>query len=517
MSGFRENDRMKSESSSDAQGRVLLILVSRARRRFFLNELMAQGAHAASAALMAFILLLLLGTQILDWRWIVLVTALATAAGLYRARQRLPAPYAVAQAVDRRLGLADTVSTALYFNQEPAPACAPPEIRELQMEQAGRMAESADVRAAVPYTMPRAVYLAGALMVIAGSLFALRYGLRRRLDLQPTLASMLPYQLPWHERTDVAKNMRRPPQRPDPQDDSGATLANPDQDPAGDPDPTANDNADGAGETNADQSAAARGQAKPGEKGGPAGDADREAQAEQSNDPQGGENAGQQGSNKQDSKQAAAGKQEQANSGENSSLVNKVKDLFQNLLSSVKPPQTNPSNQQQNSDPNNQQGKGQQNAGKQEQSKNGQQENNGNAGDSEEGRNGEQAKSPQDPQGKGNGKSDSQQASKQPGSGIGNQNGDKTIKQAEDLAAMGKITELFGKRSASITGEATVEVQATSQQLHTPYAPRGAEHSQNGAEISRDEIPAAMQPYVQLYFEQVRKQATPPAAAKKRQ
>jgi hypothetical protein len=476
---------------------------------------MAQGAHAASAALAAFILLLLLGTQILDWRWILLITALAAAAGLYRAGKRLPSPYAVAQAVDRRLGLADTISTALYFNRESPPAGPSPEIRELQMEQAVRAAESADVRAAVPYAVPRAVYLVGALVVIAGSLFALRYGLSSRLDLKPTLASMLPYQLPWHERTDVAKNMgRRPPRLPDQQDDSGATLANPGQDPAGDPDPTANDNSDGTGDPNAEKSTASRGQAKPGEKGAAAGDADREAQAEQGNDPQGGENAGRQGNNQQDAGKQSSGKQDQANSGENSSLVNKVKDLFQNLLSSVKPPQTNPGNQQQNSDPNNQQGKGQQNAGKQD-GKNGQQQNNGNPGDSEEGQTGEQAKSPQDPQGKGNGKSDSQQAAKQPGSGIGNQNGDKTIKQAEDLAAMGKITELFGKRSASITGEATVEVEATSQQLHTPYAPRGAEHSQNGAEISRDEIPVAIQAYVQQYFEQVRKQATPPPAAKK--
>ena len=496
------------------KGRILLILVSRARRRFLHNELMAQGANAASAALMTFILLLLLGTQILDWRWIVLITALAAAVGLYRARKRLPSPYAVAQAVDHRLGLADTISTALYFNQEPAPSGPSPEIRELQMEQAGRMSETADVRAAVPYTVPRAVYLVGALMVIAGSLFALRYGLSSRLDLKPTLASLLPYQLPWHQRTDVAKNMgRRPPQLPDPRDDSGATLTNPNQDPGGDPDPTANDNSDGTGAPNAERSAASKGQAKSGEKLSPAGDADQEAQAEQGNDPQGGENAGQQGNNKQDSKQSSAGKQEQGNNGESGSLMNKVKDLFQNLLSSVKPPQTNPSNQQQNSDPNNPQGKGQQNAGKQD-GKNGQQQNNPNPGDSEEGQSGEQAKSPQDPQGKGNGKSDSQQASKQPGSGIGNQNGDKTIKQAEDLAAMGKITELFGKRSASITGEATVEVQATSQQLHTPYAPRGAEHSQNGAEISRDEIPVTIEAYVQQYFEQVRKQATQPAAKK---
>jgi hypothetical protein len=386
---------------------------------------------------------------------------------------------------------------------------------ELQMEQARRSAQSADVRAAVPYTMPRAAYLAGAVLLIAGSLFALRYGLSRQLDLKPALASMLPFQLPWQERTDVAKTMgRRPPRLPNQRDDSGATLANPDQDPAGDPDPAANDNSGSAGDPNAEKSAASRGQAKPGEKGGPAADADQEAQAEQGNDRQAGENAAQPENNRQDSKQASAAKQAQGNSGESGSLMNKVKDLFQNLLSTVKPPQTNPSNQQQNSDPNNQPGKGQPNAGKQE-GKNGRQQNNGNPGDSEEGQNGDQAKTPQDPQGNGNGKSDSPQAGKQPGSGIGNQDGDKTIRQAEELAAMGKITELFGKRSASITGEATVEVEATSQQLHTPYAPRGAEHSQNGAEISRDEIPAAIETYVQQYFEQVRKQATPPAAKKK--
>ena len=63
------------------------------------------------------------------------------------------------------------------------------------------------------------------------------------------------------------------------------------------------------------------------------------------------------------------------------------------------------------------------------------------------------------------------------------------------------------------SGEATVEVETTSQQLRTPYAQKGAEHTQGGAEISRDEVPVALQPYVQQYFEQVRKQAG--AAAKK--
>jgi hypothetical protein len=76
---------------------------------------------------------------------------------------------------------------------------------------------------------------------------------------------------------------------------------------------------------------------------------------------------------------------------------------------------------------------------------------------------------------------------------------------------MGKISEILGKRSANITGEATVEVQSTSQQLHTQYVQRGAQHTQGGTEISRDEIPVALQSYVEQYFEQVRKQA--PAAS----
>ena len=79
---------------------------------------------------------------------------------------------------------------------------------------------------------------------------------------------------------------------------------------------------------------------------------------------------------------------------------------------------------------------------------------------------------------------------------------------------MGKLSEIMGKRSANITGEATVEVQNTSQQLRTRYEQKGTQHTQGGTEISRDEVPVALQPYVQQYFEQVRKQA-PAAPAKK--
>jgi len=489
----------------------VLTLVGRARRRLFGNELLSQGANAASAAVLALIFLLLLGTQILDWRWLLLVTVLAAGGGLYRARKRLPSRYAAAQIVDRRMALADTISTALYFSQNAAPVHSSPEIQQFQLQRANWVSESVDLRRAVPYTMPRSLYVLGALVLVAGSLFALRYGLSRRLDLKPPLASILQQQFGWNVGSDVARDVRRHgPQPRDPRDDSAASVTDPDQNSGAEPDPTANDTTDGSGEPAPENAASSKGAIKKdndqGQKGA---NGDQDAQAESNDQSQNGDNSGQQSNNKQDSKQSGA-KPDAGNAGESSGLMNKMKDLFQNLLSSVKPPQTNPSNQQQNSDPNNRQGKGQQNGGKQQQGKNGPQQNNGQPGDSQDGQQGEQAQSPQDPQGKGNGKSDSQQASKQPGSGIGNQDGDKSIKQAEDLAAMGKITEIIGKRTANITGEATVEVQNTSQQLHTPYAPRGAQHAQNGAAISRDEIPVAMQPYVQQYFEQVRKLAAPP-------
>ena len=68
----------------------MLTLVRRARRRLFHNELLFQGANAGSAALLAFILLMLLGTQILRWEVALLIPLAAAGAGLYVARQRVP-------------------------------------------------------------------------------------------------------------------------------------------------------------------------------------------------------------------------------------------------------------------------------------------------------------------------------------------------------------------------------------------------------------------------------------------
>src|SRR5262249_20754856 len=145
--------------------------------RFLYNELLAQGATAASAALFAFILLLLTGTEVLNWQWTVLIPVGAIAYGLYRTLRRLPSPYQIAQLVDTRAALSDSISTALHFSQEEPASHVSPEIRRFQHDLADRMANGVDVRKAVPYTMPRTVYVMAALLLVATSLFALRYGL----------------------------------------------------------------------------------------------------------------------------------------------------------------------------------------------------------------------------------------------------------------------------------------------------------------------------------------------------
>jgi hypothetical protein len=481
----------------------VLTLVNRARRRLFHNELFSQTAHAAVAILIALILLLLLGTGILDWRWMVLICAGAVVAALYRARKRLLSPYAAAQVVDGRMALADTISTAVYFQQE-SERNVSPSIRQFQLERANEVSESVDVHRAVPYAMPRGIYLVAVLLLVAGSLFALRYGLMGHLDLKPPLAHVLDQQLGWKVGAEIARNIKRPPQVPDQPDDAGASVSDPDQTQSTKPDASDTDASDPSNDSTAEKGDASKedGKKDGNRTGKMSADGDQDAQAE-SNPSQSEEKTGEKNA-KQDSKQSG-GKPDNANSGENSSLMNKAKDLLQNLLSSLKPPSSNPGSQQQN-EPNNQ------NKGQSKQNeKNGQPQNNGQKGDQSEGQQSEQAQDQADQTQQASGKNDSQQANKQPGSGAGNQDGDKRIKQAEDLAAMGKITEILGKRSANLTGEATVEVQATNQQLRTAYAPGAAQHGQSGGEIDRDEIPMAMQPYVQEYFKQARKQAAPPA------
>ena len=84
---------------------------------------------------------------------------------------------------------------------------------------------------------------------------------------------------------------------------------------------------------------------------------------------------------------------------------------------------------------------------------------------------------------------------------------------AEQLKAMGKISEIIGKRAQSVSGETSIEVQSGNQQLRTAYSKEKSNHGQADSDVSRDEVPVSLQPYVQQYFEQVRKASAPKSRA----
>ncbi|MCL4401990.1 MAG: hypothetical protein M1436_04910 [Acidobacteria bacterium] len=491
-------------------------LVEQARRRYWWNEILAQGAWALSAAMAALVILLLLGTQVLDWRWLVLLPAGTLALGIYRTVRHLPSRYQVAQIVDARLRLADALSTAVYFDTPGTRT--PEELRALQRAQAERLCDGISIRHAVPFTMPRGVYALSALLLVASSLFALRYALERRLDLQRPMARILQHALGLEEQQQAKAEEKKQSRKQHSPLDEAATLSLPaaDQQMAGQPQTT-----DAALDASAEM---ANSKQKSGQQpqslkvtsddqadGDEAeGEATDEAGMSTGSDKN---SEGQQGPSMQNlAGQKGKSGTPPGSAGNNSSLLSKFKDAMQNLLSRMKPQPAGASGGQpqmarnQNSRQNSQQ------AGNKSQGQQGGQKS-GQEGESQDGQSGQEGQTAQNAQGRGNGDNGEQQSSNQPGSGIGKQDGNKDPKLAEQLAAMGKLSEIIGKRSANVSGEVTVEVQSSTQQLQTPYSQRNAAHGEAGTEISRDEVPAALQAYVQQYFEQVRKQA-PPSHAK---
>ena len=299
-----ENDSIKTKSAYGTsntqgpgylfgivQGRVVVTLIRHARRRFLKNELLSQGANAISAALIAFIILLLLGTEVLGWQWLALIPAAAAGLGIYRARKRTPSAYRIAQLVDRRLDLSDTLSTAYFFQQEANGASRPSdEMLRCHLQRAEDAAQSADIRRAVPYIMPRAAYVMAALVLVASSLFALRYGISRRLDLRPPLAQMLQEQMGWTPKTQVAKETRRKqPQPPTAQQDDPGASAEDQKRGEAQPESQQSNDSEMAGQqespkNGADQKGDPKQQAD-GKKGGEDGDAQAEEKSDSANDP----------------------------------------------------------------------------------------------------------------------------------------------------------------------------------------------------------------------------------------
>jgi hypothetical protein len=484
-------------------------LIQRARRRMVCNTLLEEVGIALSVGLAGFLLLLVVGTQVLDFRWIAAVTLLTLAVGLYRTRKRIPSAYRVAQTLDRRMNAFDTLSTAWHYRYEPRwPA--PPEWVEAQRSEALRIAAGIDARRAVPIGLPRSAYLTAALCIAALTLFGVRYGVRRSLDLRAPIAQFSFDFFSAGGRNAAARernsaklnqavdesgqpvNEQGRPERPQAFPE-GAYAVDPDESPDTPvlkKDRKNRQEGDDAGENSegAERSS--------------------EASGDQDSDE---DSAGQTGTPPTKSAKPPSKKL----SEEESSLLQKMREAMANLLEKLKlnPPgggegerTQRASNSQASNGQKSNEGKGQQMPGKPQ--GDGRQEGKGES---------EQPAASDEPAqgGKSNKgeRSGEERASKEARSGIGREDGDKSLREAENQAAMGKLSEILGKRSEKLTGEILVEVDSSRQQsLKTQYSTTRATHGDSGGEIHRDEVPLIHQEFVKQYFEEIRK-APPPKTA----
>jgi hypothetical protein len=492
---------------------ALLDLIRRGRRRQAAHLLIHATSFAAVVGMAGAIVLLIVGAQILNWYWLVVLFAGSLAASAYRWRAQVRSAYQVAQSIDRQLDFKDALSTAYHFSQHPDSATSP-EFVEQQRNVAEDVARSADIERGVPFQMPRTAYVNLALVAVACGMFGLRYGIHRSLDLGSPLVH-INFEGLFGTSTQVAK--ARPGQRPgEARRDPGAPkdpweAKTSDLDPANDAalqsvaDPAPNNagtSPDGAAKSDAKKSE----QLPPGDNpldSGEKGDSSHPSDENAATSPGADSKSGQQNASK-DAKEGKDGSQS-GNSGDNSSLGSKLRDALSNLLAKMKPQskqgggKSNDSSQS-SSSKTPQQGEKQEGDPKSP----GQEQADASANSQSQGDQ-QQGGTQQASQGKSEGRSNNQPNSPDGKSGIGKQDGDKSAREAAELAAMGKLSEIIGKRAANITGEVMVEVSSGKQQLKTQYSQQDAAHVEAGSEINRDEVPLAYQQYVQQYFAQVRK------------
>lgn len=467
-------------------------LLRHARSRLLGDRILDGSASAAAVFLALFVVLLLWGAAIVSW-WAPIIAGSVTFLALtLRAVLRIPSDLEIAQRLDARCGLADALGTAVHFRDSSSP------VAHVQRVQAERSSRNVNLANAIPFALPRSVYAIAGLGFAASVLLFVRFGIERRLSLQAPLAQVLidPFRMAAKpdESSEAQKAANRKkssdlmsrlgtstpdsPKQEQLQSPPGAALAS-----SGDP------SKDGG-----EQNAVGSGSKVEGKMDGSSGNPAEENEAAQESQKPGGE---QTGSSQESVPQTAQAGGKSKGASEGSGMLSKLRDAVASLMSKMQPQAgAGGKPQEANGKP-----PGQQSGQKQNQP--------GQAGQQPQAGGDEAASADEDQSapGKGSGNSKDQNASAKPGSGMGHQDGSKDIRDAQQLAAMGKLSEIIGKRSANLTGEMKIESQSGPQQLRTAYTQSHAKHGQASGDVDRDEVPIEMQGYVRQYFDQVRKQA----------
>lgn len=476
-------------------------LVGRARKKAVLELCAEQLGWTAAAGLAAFILLLLFGTGVISWRWPAGILLAAAGIGAWRIRRRMPESYEVAQRLDAGLGMKDLLATAYHF-----------EGRETRSRFAGALHTQAEeavarVGAAPPLRMrvARSAWVAGALAIAVAGVMAVRYGVLRTMDLR---AALVPVSFDTFTGLPESPE-KKPPQKKAPKMEPLPGFSIPEGDRAelssdplsaalkqievGDPSMVSRD----AGQKGPKQNALS---GEPGDEQGEGSEGGEKAGDSSEETPSGTADP------RRDSGQDAPKKQgdEQKNS-----LLDKMRDALANMMDKLKIEPKGETQQTAQSKSGSQQAKSQQQGEKGKQTSGKQQQ--GDPSEMQQGQQPADADAQNAQQAQGN--APQEPPSNQQKSGIGKQDGSKDTQLAEQLEAMGKLSEILGKRSKDVQGEIMVEVTTSKNpQLRTPYAQREAQHGEAGGELTRDEVPLHLQRFVQQYYEQVRKQpASQPA------
>ncbi len=475
-------------------------------------------AFTSGAVFCGAIPMLLLGTEVLSWQWLFLFAVAGLVITFWRVRARMIDRYRVAQVVDRKLSLSDALPTAWFLLQNPQTG----EIAfaDAQIERAGDAARDVNAASVFPFVWRRAWALTGALAAVAFGLFALRYLITDSLGLKQALIPMS-FSLPAEALEQLETLAGRPnrahstgegkksgllrapgakrddgPEVDEKSSKQALTQANA---ASGGTGPERPDATEGAPRQDGQPTSGKQNDEQSSKDGKGAGDGkgvpDHSSQRERSGDTQ-------------------EAKGQQPNASERPGLMNRMKDALSGMMAKMRLQEANgqKSSEQERSGQNSKPGEGDAKSN----SEAGQRDASRSESQKAQGQGREQAGVGQ-AQADASEKSNTTQAhasdesanrkGSDAQSGVGRQNGDKAIKEAEQLRAMGKLDEIIGKRSANLTGDISIETNSAQQQLQTRYSGRTARHIDPGREIDRDEIPVALQKYVREYMEQVRKQA----------
>ncbi|HXA50882.1 MAG TPA: hypothetical protein VNV86_11280 [Candidatus Acidoferrum sp.] len=466
-------------------------MIARARRRMVWNAITVEGARAVCLSLGILVLLLLLGTDILDWRYLLFIPITTMVGGTCLTWRRIPGLYETAQILDRRLGLHDAISTALFYRPGHTSRIVDEGMRQAQHAQALPLAAAIDLRNALPLRMPRLIYAGAALALIGGGLVGLRYRVQGGLDLRAPATPSIAFLI--QSVTQQVANLEEWLRQLEPElqrGDQGTKEAKLTEKDASGTDPNSRNPAEAG---RGDEPGVEKPDSKMALDDPPAGQRDAagdEQAGNEGNSPQQSDRLGKQG--EQGREQRSSANQGASSEGSESSLLNKVRDTMANLLSAMKPQSGGRGGTRAEMDRTSPKKDGKSDAGERQQDGQGSPSQADELGDGSPGR---KDASPSSGQATGAG------ADKQLGTGAGQNEGDKELRLAEQRAAMGKISVILGKRSKEVTGDTSMEVVSGEQTLQTRYQSRQAKHAGVEDTGERDEVPIELQSYVRRYLQ----------------